>query len=188
MTTKTRRLLYGGVIGLGIVSCLQMGMTINRNITLANSAQKTAQESLHRAEKNKKNRAVYEQIETADIRNTDDFKAIGQTFLQDMFKQLSKQQINDPKSSVATDKVVSAFLGATFGGDVDEGRPVIKYVTDDLVYSKSADGSGVGFGTITYTQSGHKQHITLLLQINQQKITEIQVGQVRDTSGTGGKS
>ncbi|MFH0349232.1 hypothetical protein ACG92U_03045 [Leuconostoc citreum] len=76
-------------------------------------------------------------------------------------------------------------MGATFGGDVDEGRPVIKLVEEDMTYSKSADGTGIGFGQVTYTQSGKKQEISLLMHMQGNQITELQVGKVRDTSGSG---
>ena len=150
-------------------------------------SQKIHQRKQIHSQNNQKAAIAYEQVESSDIRNTDDFQKTGHQFIVEMFDLLKKQQLNDPKSKVANDKVVSAFLGATFGGDVDEGRPVIKLVEEDMTYSKSADGTGIGFGQVTYTQSGKKQEISLLMHMQGNQITELQVGKVRDTSGSGGK-
>ncbi|MCK8605724.1 hypothetical protein LNP18_06350 [Leuconostoc citreum] len=187
MKIKTSQLIFFFVTLLALMACLQTMMAINRNTKTAKIAQHTTQSTLAKVKQNEKNRSTYEQVDTVDIRDTTNFQEIGQQFINDMFKQLGQAQITHPKSAVATDKVISAFLGATFGGDVDEGRPEIKYLKDDLTYFKNADNTGVGFGTITYRQAGKEQSITVLMQIKNNKISEIQVGQVRDTSGTGGK-
>lgn len=188
MKLKTSQLIYGFVTLLALVACLQVAKSIHQNLKTAETAQKTAKSNLARAKGNTTQNTNYGNVDTADLRDTQRFQQIGQQFIQDMFKQLAKPQMNNPKSDVANDKVVSAFLGATFGGDVDEGRPKTKYIKDDLTYSKSADGSGVGFGTITYLQAGKAQTITVLMQLTDKGINEIQIGQVRDTTGTGGQS
>lgn len=188
MKLKTSQLIYGFVTLLALVACLQVARSIHQNLKTAETAQKTVKSTLAQVKDNQARQTHYDKVDTADLRDTQKFQQIGQQFIQDMFKQLSKKQIDNPKSDVANDQVVSAFLGATFGGDVDEGRPEISYIKDDIAYSKGVDGSGVGFGTITYQQSGKKQTITVLMQLTDKGINEIQVGQVRDTTGTGGQS
>ncbi|MCK8605021.1 hypothetical protein LNP18_02775 [Leuconostoc citreum] len=187
MQKRTYRMVYGFITLLALVCLIDAVATAKRNNDTIKASQTEIKQLSHQTQTNQKAAKAYEQVESSDIRNTDDFQKIGHQFIVEMFDFLKKQQINDPKSKVANDMVVSAFLGATFGGDVDEGRPVIKLLEEDMTYSKSADGTGIGFGQVSYTQSGKKQEISLLMHMQGNQITELQVGKVRDTSGSGGK-
>ncbi|WP_349585175.1 hypothetical protein [Leuconostoc citreum] len=124
-----------------------------------------------------------DEVQTADIRDTQNIQKIGNTFLNEMFAILPKLNKSDAKSTVATKNVVTAFLGATFGGDVDEGVPTFHLESNDIVYSKAADGSGLGFGTVKYQLGKEEISTTLLMHIENGKITELQTGAVKDTTG-----
>jgi len=52
-----------------------------------------------------------------------------------------------------------------------------------MVYSKAPDGSGIGFGTIRYTSENKPLALTLLMHIQNNRIVELQTGQVVDTTG-----
>lgn len=146
-------------------------------------AQKQLDQKTETIKQTTKQHQTYEKVTTADIRDTSELQKVGHQFLTEMFNTLKQKDISDATSTVATKDVVSAFLGATFGGDVDEGRPKIKLTDNDLVYSKNADGTGLGFGTVTYQQDSQTVKLTLLMRIQDGKITELQTGQVKDTTG-----
>lgn len=154
----------------------------NQNVNIANMQLKAQQSSLKAATQQQQD---YETVTKQDIRNTADLQALGDRFINDMFNRLKHKTISDQASQFATKDVTSAFLGATFGGDVDEGQPSIKLEKTDLNYSKDANGLGVGFGTITYKQNNQTLTLTILMQIQDGKINQLQTGKVRDTSGSG---
>lgn len=153
-----------------------------QSISSVNSQLTAQQHSLKAANQQQQD---YEKVTSQDIRNTSDLAELSNHFINDMFDRLQKQTISDKASQYATQNVVSAFLGSTFGGDVDEGKPSIKLIKTDIDYSKDASGAGIGFGTITYQLNQRTQTLTVLMQMQAGKINEIQTGQVKDTSGSG---
>lgn len=153
-----------------------------QSISSVNSQLTAQQHSLKAASQQQQD---YEKVTSQDIRNTSDLAELSNHFINDVFDRLQKQTISDKASQYATQNAVSAFLGSTFGGDVDEGKPSIKLIKTDIDYSKDASGAGIGFGTITYQLNQRTQTLTVLMQMQAGKINEIQTGQVKDTSGSG---
>lgn len=109
-------------------------------------------------------------------------------FFNDMFTAIPKLQKQTPTSKYATKSVIAAFLGVVGGGDEDAENNV-KYAIakNSLAYAKSADGTVLGFGDLTFTVNGKPRTLKLLLTIDGQthKITRLQTGTIKDTSETG---
>ena len=109
-------------------------------------------------------------------------------FFNDMFSAIPNLQKQTPTSKYATDTVIAAFLSVVGGGDEDAEHNVKYAITKNtLAYSKSADGTVLGFGDLTFTVNGKERTLKLLLTIDGQnhKITRLQTGTIKDTSETG---
>lgn len=160
-------------------------MSYQRSVNLVHAQTTTRNAAKKEALKYEQSTKQITHVSSADIRDTQKFQKVGNTFIDEMFAILPKLGQTEPKSSVAINSVVSAFLGATFGGDRDEGVPTFKLESKDFIYSKSPDGSGLGFGTIKYQLAKQKLTLTLLMHIQDDKIVSLQTGKVVDTTGKG---
>lgn len=183
MTKFNLKWVYAFVLSLACLFLVQQGLTYQRTVKSVNIVHNEIKTIKAKKNHYSVQATQLDKIETADIRDTQNIQKTGNTFLKEMFAILPKLNKADAKSSVATDKVVSAFLGATFGGDVDEGVPTFYLENNDIVYSNAADGSGLGFGTVKYKLGKEETSTTLLMHIENGKITELQTGAVKDTSG-----
>ncbi|MFR4248937.1 MAG: hypothetical protein ACLT1L_03725 [Leuconostoc lactis] len=177
------------IIGFVLVTLffVNAALSYGHSIRLVKAQQQVLKDNQAKAKKYEKQTQDIKDVKAADIRDTNDFQKIGETFLTDMFDALPNIAEKTPQSSVATNDVISAFIGATSGGDCDEidGKPEIKLDNQDIVYSKAPDGTGIGFGTIHFTFENKPIALTLLMHIQDGKIIELQTGQVVDTTGRG---
>lgn len=174
--------LYCFALVLSMMFTVQQGLDFQHSLQSVQIVKNELQSTHMQNQKYTSQAKTLDRVQTEDIRDTRDLQKIGNTFLNEMFILLPNLNNVTPKSSVATDQVASAFLGATFGGDVDEGTPSFHLESNNIVYSKSADGTGFGFGTVNYQQDQKETSITLLMHIEDGKITELQTGTVKDTS------
>lgn len=177
------------IIGFAIAILVLINAVLghSHSMRLLNAQQQVLKDNQAKAKKYEKQTQDIKDMKAADIRDTNDFQKIGATFLTDMFDALPNTAEKTPQSSVATNDVISAFIGATSGGDRDgiDGKPEIKLDNQDIVYSKAPDGTGIGFGTIHFTFENKPIALTLLMHIQDGKIIELQTGQVVDTTGRG---
>lgn len=172
---------------LVVLFFVNAALSYGHSIRLVKAQQQVLKDNKLKIKKYEKQTKEIKDVKSADIRDTNDFQKIGETFLVDMFKALPDTAEKVPESNVATNEVVSAFIGVTSGGDRDGivGKPEFKLDDQDFVYSKAPDGTGLGFGTIHYTFEHKKMALTLLMHIQDGKIVELQTGQVVDTTGRG---
>jgi len=182
---KNKKIGWPLVIAFMLVLLILLSAVINyqRSVKIVDAQTQTLKETHQLATKYQRATQNMNRIDTSDIRETQEFEKIGNTFIDEMFAVLPRLGQVAPKSNIATSNVVSAFLGATFGGDRDEGVPAFKLEHKDFVYSKSPDGSGLGFGTIKYKLDKQDLTLTLLMHIQNNKIIELQTGRVVDTTG-----
>ncbi|KAA8358034.1 hypothetical protein FE407_08485 [Leuconostoc carnosum] len=183
MTKFNLKWVYAFVLTLACLFLVQQALGYQRTVKSVTIVHQEIKATKAKSSQYSVQAKQLDKVKTADIRDTQNIEKIGNTFLKEMFAILPKLNKSDAKSSVATDDVVSAFLGATFGGDVDEGVPTFHLESNDIVYSKAADGSGLGFGTVKYQLGKEETSTTLLMHIENGKITELQTGAVKDTSG-----
>lgn len=185
--TQKKTSKWSLVIGFCFAILLLINAVIDygQSERLVHAQHQVLKDNTSKIQKYKKQTLAIKDVNTADIRETTDFQKIGDTFLADMFKALPNTGESTPKSGVATGNVISAFIGATSGGDRDGiiGDPEFKLDNQDMVYSKAPDGSGIGFGTIRYTFENKPLALTLLMHIQNNRIVELQTGQVVDTTG-----
>lgn len=174
---------YLFVLVLSLLFIIQQALDVRQNFQSIQIVKKELRSTNTQSKQYLLQAKTLEHVQTEDIRDTRDLQKIGNTFLNEMFTLLPNLNNVSAKSSVATNQVVSAFLGATFGGDVDEGTPSFHLDNNDIIYSESADGTGLGFGEVNYQQGRNPRHITLLMHIKNGKIIDLQTGTVKDTSG-----
>lgn len=174
---------YVFLLVLSLLFIIQQSLAYQRTQKSLQSVRKDIHTTQSQSKQYQNQDETLSEVTPSDIRDTKAIQNVGNTFLNDMFVLLPKLDKSNATSKVATDHVVSAFLGATFGGDVDEGTPTFQLENNDIVYSKSADGTGLGFGTVHYRLDNKETSVTLLMHIENGKITELQTGAVKDTSG-----
>jgi len=183
MTKINLKWVYAFVLILSLLFLSQQALAYQRHVKSIDLVKKEIKTTKAKSNDYRIQAQQLNKVKKADIRDTQAVEKTGNTFLNEMFALLPKLNKSDVTSSVATDKVTSAFLGATFGGDVDEGTPTFHLESNDIVYSTAADGSGLGFGTVKYQLGKTETSTTLLMHIENGKITELQTGAVKDTSG-----